>query len=376
MLNIVTDDRIPFLRGVFEPFANVEYIPGKHITGDIVRDADALVVRTRTRCDRDLLERSAVKFIATATIGFDHIDAHFCAVNNIRWANAPGCNSSSVKQYITAALLKLERDRKYTLKGKTIGIVGAGNVGSKVADVAEILGMKVLINDPPRERREGRGKFVSLSTVLKESDIITLHVPLNMSGEDKTYHLIDDDILGMFKEGSWLFNTSRGEVTDNQALKRALSSGRLKGSVLDVWENEPDIDTELMRSVFLATPHIAGYSADGKANGTSMAVNALSRFFNLPLVDWYPDNVPQPAVPVIEIDCFGKTPEDIIAEAVFHTYRIEDDDKRLRTGVAEFESQRGTYPLRREFTSYSLKLHGCSREVIEILERLGFGIIA
>ena len=221
----------------------------------------------------------------------------------------------------------------------------------------------------------GSEKFVSLNILLKRSDIVTLHVPLNMSGEDRTYHLIDDDTSGMMKEGAWLFNTSRGEVTDNRTLKRALSSGRLAGSVLDVWENEPDIDTDLMKSVFLATPHIAGYSADGKANGTSMAVNAISRFFNIPLADWYPDDVPQPAEPVIEIDGRGKSPEDIIMEAVFHTYRIEDDDKRLRTSVAEFESQRGNYPLRREFTSYSLKLYGCSREVTGILERLGFGII-
>jgi erythronate-4-phosphate dehydrogenase len=375
MLKVIVDDKIPYLEGVLEPYAEVEYIPGRQITNHVIRNADALVIRTRTKCDETLLKSTPVKFIATATIGFDHIDADYCSVNNIIWTNAPGCNSSSVMQYVTAALLKLERDRQMTLKGSTIGVVGVGNVGSKVAEAAGILGMRVLLNDPPRERREGSGRFVPIEEILKESDVITLHVPLNMSGDERTYHLVDDETLGMIKEGSWLINTSRGEVADNPALKRGLQSGRLAGIILDVWENEPDIDRELMRQVFIATPHIAGYSADGKANGTSMSVNALSKFFNLPLTDWYPDNVPAPAEPVIALAGNGNTVEDIIAEAVSHTYRIEDDDRRLRASPSEFERLRGSYPLRREFDSYSLRLAGGSAESVAILERLGFRIL-
>ena len=375
MLKIIIDDKIPYLEGVLEPYAEVEYIPGRQITNHVIRNADALVIRTRTKCDENLLKGTPVKFIATATIGFDHIDADYCNVNNIIWTNAPGCNSSSVMQYVTTALLKLERDRQLTLKGSTIGVVGVGNVGSKVAEAAGILGMKVLLNDPPRERREGIGRFVPIEEILSKSDVITLHVPLNMSGEDRTYHLVNDETLGMIKEGSWLINTSRGEVTDNIALKRALNKGRLAGIVLDVWENEPDIDRELLRKVFIATPHIAGYSADGKANGTSMSVHALSSFFNLPLTDWYPDNVPDPAQPLIALGGDGSRVEDIIAEAVFHTYRIEDDDRRLRSSPSEFERLRGNYPLRREFPFYSVKISDHTRKSTEILGKLGFRIL-
>ena len=375
LLKIIADDRIPFLKGVLETWAEVKYLKGGDFNNDLVRDADGLIIRTRTKCNENLLRGTSVKFIATATIGFDHIDSEYCNTAGIEWTNAPGCNSSSVKQYITAAMLKLERDRQFILKGKTLGVVGAGNVGSKVADVAGILGMDVLINDPPRERREGTGKFVSLEYLLKESDIVTLHVPLNIRGDDRTYHLIDNDTIGMMKQDAWLFNTSRGEVTDNLVLKKALADGRLAGAVLDVWENEPDIDTELMRKVFIATPHIAGYSADGKANGTSMAVNALSAFFGLPLNSWYPCNVPPPAEPVIKLYCRSKSTEDIVAEAVFHTYLIGNDDKRLRDNPGNFESQRGNYPLRREFPSYSLKMEGCTPESSKITGKLGFRLL-
>ncbi len=375
VLKIIADDRIPFLKGVLEPWAEVKYLKGGDFTNLIVKDADALIIRTRTKCNEDLLKGTSVKFIATATIGFDHIDSDYCHSAGIEWTNAPGCNSSSVKQYITAALLKLERDRQFSLKGKTLGVVGAGNVGSKVAEVAGILGMSVLVNDPPRERREGSAKFVSLEHLLKESDIVTLHVPLNITGDDRTYHLIGNDTIGLMKRDAWLFNTSRGEVADNLVLKKAMAEGRLAGIVLDVWENEPDIDTELMSNVFIATPHIAGYSADGKANGTSMAVNALSAFFGLPLNSWYPNDVPLPPVPQIELDCHGKSTEDITAEAVFHTYSVEDDDRKLRDNPSGFESQRGQYPLRREFPSYMVKLRNHLPGHSKILTRLGFRLI-
>jgi erythronate-4-phosphate dehydrogenase len=373
-MKIVADDKIPFLKGALEPFAEVVYLPGKKISNEILSDADALMIRTRTKCTHSLLEGTNVRFIGTATIGFDHIDTSYCDTHGITWTNAPGCNSSSVQQYITAALLKLARDHQFKLNEKTIGIVGVGNVGSKVAKVAGILGMNVLLNDPPRARKEGSSNFVLLDSLLKESDIVTVHVPLSFVDEDKTYHLFDDLYFKKMKKRSWFLNSSRGEVTDTPALKRSLASGKLGGAIIDVWENEPDIDLEMLDKTFLATPHIAGYSTDGKANGTAMVVNSLCKHFNLPPKSWYPEDIPGPSLPFIEIDGEGKSDYDIIGEAVFQAYNIEDDDIRFRFNPADFEVLRGQYQIRREFPSYTINLKGGNIKVRKVLEELGFKI--
>lgn len=372
-MKIVADDKIPFLRGALEPWAEIIYVPGKEIRNEVIRDADALLIRTRTKCTEELLRNTTVKFIGTATIGFDHIDAQYCEKQKIKWTNAPGCNSSSVQQYITAALLKLSHDYQFNLKDKTIGIVGVGNVGSKVEKIARILGMNVLLNDPPREREEGKYKFVLLGNILHHSDIITVHVPLNFVGEDSTYHLFNEESFKKMRKGTWFINSSRGEVVDTGSIKAFILRAKIN-AVLDVWENEPDIDPELMSGAFIATPHIAGYSTDGKANGTAMVVNSLCSFFNLPLKNWYPENVPAPAHPEITINGSGKSEEDVIREAVSHTYNILEDDTRLRLSPADFEKQRGEYPLRREFSSYKIRLKACSAEVRTVLEKMGFKV--
>lgn len=373
-MKIIADDKIPFLRGVLEPFADVVYMPGSKISRADLTDTDGLLIRTRTKCNEALLHGTSVKFIGTATIGYDHIDTDYCDARNIKWINAPGCNSSSVQQYIAAALLKLSVDEGFRLKNKTLGIVGVGNVGSKVEKIAGILGMKVLLNDPPRERKEGRDKFVSFETILRESDIITLHVPLNRSGDDRTYHLISGEVFRSMGKKAWLINSSRGEVVDTESIKSALKNGFLAGAILDVWENEPDIDRELLSATHISTPHIAGYSTDGKAKGTSMVVNSLCRFFKLPLTDWYPENIPHPGNKVIEIDCSGKSDEEIIGEAVKVTYDIASDHFMLRQSPDTFEKQRGDYGIRREFQSYRIVTGNCSRELNEKLIRLGFSL--
>jgi len=373
-LKIVADDRIPFLQGVLEPYADVVYLPGNMIGRNEIANVDALIIRTRTKCTQTLLNGTSVKFIGTATIGFDHIDTGYCEKNGIAWTNAPGCNSSSVQQYITAALLKLEKDHSFVLKGKTLGIIGVGNVGSKVENAARALGMNIMLNDPPRARREGPSDFVELETLLRESDIISLHVPLNIVGEDQTYHLFDNDNFGKIRNGAWFINSSRGEVAETSALRKALKTGKLSGTILDVWENEPDIDTDLMSSAYIATPHIAGYSTDGKANGTAMVVDTLSRHFNLPLTEWYPENVPAPGKPDIKIDCSGKKDEEIIREAVMHTYDISLDDRNLRNSPSTFEKQRGDYRLRREFQAFTVRLKESSENVKRILEEIGFNV--
>jgi erythronate-4-phosphate dehydrogenase len=371
-MKIVADDKIPFLKGVLEPYAEVVYLPGSNISSLDLIDSDALLVRTRTKCNEYLLKGTGIKFIGTATIGFDHIDTAYCENSNIKWTNAPGCNSGSVKQYITSALLKLSCEHKFKLNEKTLGIIGVGNVGTKVEKVARALGMNVLLNDPPRERREGSPGFVTFDTILQEADIITIHVPLNKTGEDKTYHLFSEEVFFRTLKQPWLINSSRGEVVDTSALKKALNSGLIKGAILDVWENEPGIDHELLSSAFLASPHIAGYSTDGKANGTSMIVNALCNHFGLPLNKWYPADVPPPPDTLIEISGFGKSEEDIIREAVMHTYDICVDDRNLRDSLSSFEKQRGDYRLRREFQAYTVRLEGGSDNVKKVLTQLGF----
>jgi erythronate-4-phosphate dehydrogenase len=279
-----------------------------------------------------------------------------------------------VQQYIAAALLELECNHHFLLREKTIGIIGVGNVGSKVQRVAKALGMNVLLNDPPRERREGSSGFAELGTLLEQSDIITLHVPLNIVGEDQTYHLFDNENLKKVRNGTWFINSSRGEVAETSALRKALKSGRLAGAILDVWENEPDIDPELMSEAYIATPHIAGYSTDGKANGTAMVVDSLCRHFGLPLHDWYPDNVPEPYTTVITINCTGKSDSDILREAVAHTYDISEDDNNLRMSPSDFEKQRGDYRLRREFPAFTVQLIEGTEKVKVILKELGFRV--
>lgn len=374
MVRIVADDNIPFLKGVLEPYANLTYLPGKQITREVAVKADALLVRTRTSCNEELLSGTPVKFIGTATIGFDHIDTDFCNKREIRWINAPGCNSFSVQQYVSAALLRIAGENEFNLSDKTLGIVGVGHVGSKVEKFAKTMGMKVLLNDPPRSRKEKDTQFTSLERILAESDIITLHVPLILHGQDKTRHLFDKNVLGMIKKGAWLINTSRGEVVDTEVLKDVVTHENLSGIVIDVWENEPELDIPLMHMSFLATPHIAGYSTDGKANGTAMIVRELSRFFGFPLNGWSPDKIPLPLLPEFDIVCNGRSNEEIVRKAVFHTYNIIEDDVKLRFDPSRFETIRGKYPVRREFPSFSITLKGENHLAKNQLKDLGFKV--
>ena len=370
-MKIVADDKIPFLKGVLEPFAEVTYLPGAKIGRSDVLDADVLMTRTRTQCNADLLEGTQVRFIASATIGFDHIDTDYCAQRQITWTNAAGCNAGSVNQWVAAALATLARRFQFTLEGRTLGIVGVGHVGSRVESLAQAMGMRLLRNDPPRMRAEGAAGFVSLEQVLSEADIITFHVPLSSRGPDRTLRLVDGDWTARMKPGVILLNSSRGEVVDSAALKEPLGSGTLRAA-LDVWENEPDIDVALLDRVTLATPHIAGYSADGKANGTAMSVRAVSRFFGLGLEAWYPASLPAPECPVLQIDCRNKTREEVLLEAIRATYDIEADDSRLRKSVETFETQRGNYPVRREFFVYRIQATNASDATTDALKSLGF----
>ena len=374
-MKVVADDKIPFLKGVLEPFADVQYLPGKEITKKDIADADALIVRTRTKCNESLLSGTKVKFIATATIGFDHIDTKWCENNGIAWTNAPGCNSGSVYQYIASVMVSLAAKHNFNLFDRSLGVIGVGNVGKKIVKLGEWLGMRVMLNDPPRERNESTCGFISLDGIIRECDIITCHVPLNLDGKDKTYHLINDKILSRLNKGTILINSSRGEVVDNKSLLNALTNrSRLSGAVLDVWENEPDINIDLLAKLDFATPHIAGYSADGKINGTTMSIHALSRYFGLPLQNWEPTDLPLPENHTFTVDCLKKSIQEVLSEVILHTYKVDEDDARLRKSVETFEKQRGNYPLRREFHAFTLNLVHNHSNLDKILGNLGFKI--
>lgn len=376
MIRIVADDKIPFLKGALEGVATVDYIPGAEISNSDLLKADGLITRTRTRCDRKLLEGTGVRFITSATIGHDHIDTAYCQSAGIGWTNAPGCNSASVRQYIISTLLYLVNLRDLDPRALTLGVIGVGNVGSKVAAAAKALGMNVLLNDPPRKRVEGGNDFVEISEILERARIITIHVPLQKGGEDNTFRMVNREFLQGMGSETILINTSRGEVVEELALLEGIREGRLSDVVLDVFENEPGINRQLLDYVTLATPHIAGYSLDGKANGTTMAVRAMSRFFNLGMDQWEPGSIPKP----VEADLFGDasrtTPRELLWEIYRQSYDVTLDDGRLREDPGAFEQLRGDYPFRREPQAYSVRLFQGYREITEILERLGFSVLA
>lgn len=342
-MKVIIDNKIPFIQEAIHQIADeVIYAPGKDFTPALVKDADALIIRTRTRCNRALLEGSSVRFIATATIGFDHIDTEYCREAGITWSNAPGCNSASVAQYLMSALLLLQQIRGKHLQGLTLGIIGVGNVGTKIIQVAQELGMRVLLNDLPRQDKEGNTDFSPLHALAKECDILTFHVPLYKEGKYKTLHLADDAFFRSLKRRPVIINTSRGEVIETNALLNALENNLISDAIIDVWENEPAINLTLLNKAFLGTPHIAGYSADGKANATRMSLDALCRFFHLKAD--YRITPPEPENPVIH----AATP----TEAYLQMYDPRRDSEALKAHPELFETLRGDYPLRREKGAY------------------------
>ncbi len=336
-MKVIVDNKIPYIQGIIEQLADeVIYLPGKAFTPEIVKDADALLTRTRTHCDRQLLAGSRVKFIGTATIGFDHIDTEYCKEAGITWSNCPGCNAGAVEQYIHAVLQLLQREKGINLQNSCLGIVGVGHVGSRIDRLAKHLNMRVLHNDPPRANQGEKG-FCSLQQIAEECDIISFHTPLITEGIYKTFHLADNDFFHLLKKKPYIINTSRGEVIDTQAILTALHEGSISGAVIDVWENEPDINRELLDKVFIGTPHIAGYSADGKANATRMVLEAYCRFFGKEMKF-------KIAPPEIPHETY--TPNEELR--ILQQYNPHRDCEALRAHPERFEQLRGDYPLRRE----------------------------
>ena len=378
-MNIVADENIPFAENAFSTLGEVRVLPGRGITPERLRDATVVVVRSVTKVNADLLGSTPVRFVATATIGTDHVDAAYLASRDIGFASAPGSNANSVAEYIVAALLNLSLRRGDALSGKAIGVVGCGNVGSRVAAKAEALGMRVLHNDPPLLRATGDPKYVPLEDLF-DADFISLHVPLTHRGPDATSHMADDAFFRSLRPGAAFLNSSRGAVLDSAALGRALDCGIVGDAVLDVWENEPHIDFGLVGKACLATPHIAGYSFDGKLNGTRMVYEAACRFLGRsPSWRLPPEAVPS-AIPALTVDATSRPDEAVLDEAVRALYDIKADDASLRAvgslGRAQrgprFEELRKTYPQRREFSHTTVTCLGGTPALKAKLQGIGF----
>ena len=330
-MKVLIDRAIPFLQGVLEPFAEVIYLDGKKFSSEAVRDADALIIRTRTKCDISLLEGSKVQFIATATIGFDHIDFDYCHAHNIKVATSAGCNARGVLQWVAAALAMLAKREGFYPEERTLGIVGVGNVGRLVKKYAEAWGFRVLCSDPPRQERE-QLDFISLEEVLQQSDIVTLHTPLNST----TNHLINSDNIALLHSGATLINASRGECIATDATRRDDIV-----YITDVWENEPEIDRAYLAKSMVATPHIAGYSTQGKANASTMAIQALAHHFDLPLKDWRPTEVS-----IVEARDISW--EEMCSTITRHCDLAKESDT-LRHAPQQFENLRNNYLYREEY---------------------------
>ena len=352
-MNVVIDEKIPCLKTALETMGHtVLSKPGVEICADDVAGADALFVRTRTKCDASLLAGSGVGFIGTATIGYDHIDVDYCARNGICWTSAAGCNSGAVLQYVQSAVYAWARERSVSLGGLSLGVVGVGEIGSKVEAWAREAGMRVLLNDPPRAQREGDDGFVNLAAIAKECDIITFHPTLSVGGEFPSLHLADASFFASLKRCRLLINASRGPVVDNKALLAALRKGLAADIVLDVWEHEPDVDLTLLNKVYIATPHIAGYSAEGKMNATRIVLEAFAEFSH------FSGELP---LPVLD----SPFPETVVAQsyadAVLKIYDPHADSADLKENPVMFEDLRNNYCLRREPASYKI----CLEKVIK-----------
>lgn len=340
-LKIVADKAIPFLEGVFDPYADMTYLPGDKIGPENVRDADVLMVRTRTKCNADLLEGSKVKFIATATIGTDHIDFPYCDSKGIVVRNAPGCNAGGVMEYVFSALYGLASRKSISLQGDTIGIIGVGHVGSLIERMGRALGFRILKCDPPRAEAEGSFGFCDLEYLLQNSQIVTLHVPLN----ETTRGMADSEFFSLMQPGAFFINAARGEVVCDDALKAAIP--KLGPVIIDTWNHEPDIDLDLMDKVAIATPHIAGYSYQGKQNGTAAAVRAVAHYFGITeLYEFFP-KTDLPENEAVKLDLKGLNQGEI-ASVLQYNYPIFTDDFMLRLNPENFDKLRSEYNYRRE----------------------------
>jgi len=379
-MKIIADENIPCASQAFASLGEVTLLPGREVRARHVRDADMLIVRSVTPVGRELLEGSRVRFVGSATIGFDHIDRTYLQANGIGFATAPGSNATSAAEYVLSALMVLSERPRFELTGKTVGIIGCGNVGSRVRGKLTALGVECLVNDPPLQEQAGGGDFVGLDDIL-QADIVTVHVPLTTGGRHPTRHLVDEAFTRQLRPGAVLINTSRGAVADCQALGGLLAGGADLSVVLDVWEGEPAIDTSLLQRVTLGTAHIAGYSSDGKLRGTEMIYRAACKTFDLPASWTAKDQLPKQPPLQLATTASGDA-LDTVRQAVLSCYDVRRDDAQLRglldispaERAAYFDRLRRDYPVRREFAETPVALDKRSDRAERMLRGIGFEV--
>ncbi len=383
-MKIVCDKNMPYALEAFRTLGDVLLKDGRQITPDDVRDAELLIIRSTTKVNATLLDHSRVRFCGSGIIGMDHLDIPYLDAHHIAWTVAPGCNAESVANYVTASLLWLAGKHAFTLRGKTIGIIGVGNVGRRVYRHAQALGLRILANDPPRKRnphdREAQD-FADLDQVLAESDIITCHVPLTREGEDATYHLFNAERFNQLKPGVIFINAARGAVVDTDALMPCIGT-RIRHLVVDCWEGEPAYRMDLAQRVDLGTPHIAGHAYEGKVNGTAIVYEKACAFLGLPAT--FDFVLPEPPIPELTLDARGRSDEAVLREAVLAIYDIEADARRLlstccaddQARAKDFDAQRRDYPMRRQFTATRVTLIGGTDWLRTALTGLGFQLCA
>ncbi|CDH05837.1 erythronate-4-phosphate dehydrogenase [Xenorhabdus bovienii str. oregonense] len=370
-MKILVDENMPYAEQLFQQLGEVQAIPGRPVPAGALEQADAFMVRSVTKVNESLLKGSSVKFVGTATAGMDHVDQQWLSQAGIGFSAAPGCNAIAVVEYVFSALMLLAERDQFQLKDKTVGIVGVGNVGGRLADRLAALGVKTLLCDPPRVDRGDEGEFWPLEKLVQEADILTFHTPLNKSGRYQTYHLADAELFSALPDNRILINASRGEVVDNQALLSVLQSGKKLRVVLDVWEPEPNLSLPLLALVDIGTPHIAGYTLEGKARGTTQVFEAYCEFLGQPCRAELSDLLPEPDFSHITVH--GEVTQSILKRLIHLVYDVRRDDAPLRQ-VAEqdgaFDRLRKNYPERREWSS--LTVHCDSESSAKLLSGIGF----
>lgn len=361
-MKIVADENMPLVQELFGSFATVVTVAGRKINKEHLLDADVLLVRSVTQANQDLLQGTKVRFVGSATIGTDHIDQGYLLEQGIEFAYAPGCNAQAVAEYVLAAISFWSDYKQKDLRQCTVGIIGAGNVGSKVAQVLELLGIEYYLNDPPLEEQGGSRQFVPIQTI-QQCDIVTCHVPLTNRGLHASHHLIDEKFLSVMQPGGLLINSSRGAVVDNAAALRCKQAGKDIDFVLDVWENEPDLNVELFKQSLISTPHIAGYSQEGKIRGTYQLYQSVCQWLGMEPKFALRDLLPEAPKwnPLVKLS----SDTGFLYQSLRSFYDIKSDDQRMRqkleevlrrsgaTIAEEFDNLRKNYPQRLEFLELS-----------------------
>lgn len=371
-MQIIADENIPYIHAAFSNFGEIRTINGRQINSAQLSDAEILLVRSITQVNQKLLAGTSIRFVGTATIGLNHIDLDYLQQQNIRFASAPGSNATSVAEYVISALLIIAQKQGFNLRNKSVGIIGCGNVGSRVLKKLKALGVNCIIYDPPLQEKTGNLNYVDLDTILS-ADIITLHVPLSKGEPYPTYHLVNSEFLAKLPSKVILINTSRGAIVDEKALLEKLAASPAMTVIVDVWKNEPDINKQLLQRAALATPHIAGYSFDGKVRGTEMLYAAICDYLQQPPT-WQADQN-LPAAPLTHLS-FSQNVEDntAIYTAIMACYDVRRDYAALRTASASFDNLRKNYPVRREFNCVEIKLPAEKSALAAQFKGLGFQV--